>query len=78
MSNPLAAVGDTGLDRELAQLEGRLATLLAHARELRAANDGLRRDLAAAQDKNRSLNERVLAAAERLDALLARLPDAAR
>ena len=74
MSTPATAVADSGIERELSLLEGKLATLVAHARELRAANETLRCDLAAADDRNRALNERVAAAARRLDALLERLP----
>jgi chromosome segregation ATPase len=76
MTTPPAAA-DSGIERDLSLLEGKVATLVAHAGELRAANETLRRDLAAAQDRNRVLNERVVAAAQRLDALLARLPEPA-
>jgi chromosome segregation ATPase len=75
--NTSPAAADTGIERDLSLLEGKVATLVAHAGELRAANEALRRDLAAAQDRNRALNERVAAAAQRLDALLARLPEPA-
>ena len=76
--NTLPAAGaDPGIEHELALLEGKLETLVAHAHELRAVNETLRRDLAAAQDRNRALNERVTAAAQRLDALLAHLPETA-
>ncbi len=76
MTTPPAAA-DSGIERDLSLLEGKVATLVAHAGELRAANETLRRDLAAAQDRNRALNERAAAAAQRLDALLARLPEPA-
>jgi regulator of replication initiation timing len=69
---------ETTLDRDLAALERKLATLVTHARALRAANETLRRDLASAYEKNRALTERAAAATERVDALLARLPEAAR
>jgi len=62
------------LDGELAALEQKLAVLLVHARDLRAANDALRRDLATATERNRSLEARVDEARQRLDALVARLP----
>jgi cell division protein ZapB len=78
MSEPPETAMDMALDRDLAALERRLATLVTHARALRAANETLRRDLAAAYEKNRALSERVAAATERVDALLARLPEAAR
>jgi hypothetical protein len=35
------------MEADLDQLEQKLATLIAHTRALRAANEGLRRDLAA-------------------------------
>jgi cell division protein ZapB len=75
-TSPSAAM-DSVLDRDLAALEGRLATLVAHTRALRAANETLRRDLAAAYERNRTLADKVAAATERVDALLARLPEAA-
>jgi chromosome segregation ATPase len=74
MAPPADNAPGPGLDAELAALERRLEALLGHARELRAANDALRRDLAAAAEQNRSLEARVGEARERLDALLARLP----
>jgi cell division protein FtsB len=61
------------MDNELAALEHRLATLLAHARALRAANEALRNELAQAQQRNRDLAQRVQQATARLDALLARM-----
>jgi hypothetical protein len=72
-----AAIADAGLEHELSLLEGKLALLVAHAHELGAANEALRRDLATAQERNRALSERVAAAAQRLDALLARFPETA-
>ena len=47
------------MDSELAQLEQKLASLLAHTRALRAANESLRRDLAAAVERNREMTIRV-------------------
>jgi len=61
------------MDNELAALEHRLATLLAHARALRSANEALRNELAQAQQRNRDLASRVQQASARLDALLARI-----
>jgi cell division protein FtsB len=62
------------IDSELAALEQRLNLLIAHAKVLRATNDNLRRDLAAAEARNQVLSERVAEAKRRLDALVARLP----
>jgi hypothetical protein len=62
------------VDADLAALEERLETLLAYARELRAANELLRSELLASQERNRDLTARVAQATERLDALIARMP----
>ena len=65
------------IETELAGLEQRLGLLIAHAKVLRATNDNLRRDLAAAEARNQALSERVAEAKRRLDALVARLPESA-
>jgi hypothetical protein len=62
------------VDADLAALEERLETLIAYARELRAANELLRSELLASQERNRDLTARVTQASERLDALIARMP----
>ncbi len=62
------------MDKDLALLELKLMTLLTHTRALRAANEALRRDLAAAHERNRELGARVQQAGARLDALIARMP----
>jgi cell division protein ZapB len=62
------------MEAELARLEQKVAALIAHAQALRAANDALRGELAAAREHNRELGERVQAASTRVDALLQRLP----
>ena len=62
------------METDLAALEQRLSTLLAHTRSLRVANETLRNDLAQAQSKNRELAARVAQATARLDELLARIP----
>ena len=62
------------MDAELAALEERISTLIAYAHELRAANELLRTELLASQDRNRELATRVAEATERLDALIARIP----
>jgi len=77
MTPPSSAATDSALERDLAALEDRLATLVAHTRALRAANETLRRDLAAAYERNRTLADKIASATERVDALLARLPEAA-
>ena len=62
------------MDDELAVLEQKLASLIAHTRALRAANEALRRELGAAQARGSVPGRRMQAATTRLDALLARLP----
>ena len=62
------------VDTELAALEERVETLIAYARELRAANELLRGELLASQERNRDLAARVAQASERLDALIASMP----
>jgi hypothetical protein len=62
------------MDNDLAALEQRLSTLLAHTRSLRVANETLRNELAQMQARNRELALRVQQATVRLDALLARIP----
>ena len=62
------------MDPDLAQLEQKLATLIAHTRALRAANEALRHDLATAQERNREMTVRAQQAGARLDALIARMP----
>ena len=62
------------MDLELEALEQKLATLIAHTRALRAANEALRREVSMAQERNRELAARVQQATARLDALLARIP----
>jgi hypothetical protein len=62
------------VEADLLALEERIATLVAYARELRAANELLRTELLASQERNRDLAARVAQATERLDALIARIP----
>ena len=77
LTNPIPNVAESAIDAELAVLERKQASLIAHTRALRAANEALRRDLAAANARNLALAARVTEARERLDALLSRLPEPA-
>jgi chromosome segregation ATPase len=61
------------MDAELAALEQRVEALITYARELQEANDILRRELLALQERNRDLNGRVSQATARLDALIAKV-----
>ena len=76
-TNTPAATTNGVIEAELAALEQRLGLLIAHAKILRATNDNLRRDLAAAEARNQQLSERVAEAKRRLDLLVARLPESA-
>jgi regulator of replication initiation timing len=69
-----AAAVDADLP-EVAALEQKLGMLIAHVKVLRATNENLRRDLAAAEARNQALSERVAEAKRRLDSLVARLPE---
>ncbi|MFI4887240.1 MAG: hypothetical protein ACHP7B_00675 [Burkholderiales bacterium] len=62
------------IDAELGALEERVETLIAHARELRAANELLRDALLASQERNRDLSARAAQASARLDELISRVP----
>ena len=62
------------MDAELAALEERVETLIAYARDLRAANALLRNELLASQERNRDLTARVAQASDRLDALISKMP----
>ena len=63
------------MDAELAALEERVETLIAFTRELQDANDILRRELLALQERNRDLNGRVAQASARLDELIAKVSE---
>ncbi len=76
-NQPTGVAAAAAIETELAALERKQASLIAHTRALRAANDMLRRDLAAANTRNHALAERVAEARRRLDQLLARLPEPA-
>jgi len=65
------------MDADLSSLEARLAQLVDYTGALRDANASLQRDLAAAQERNRALAERIESASARLDALLERMPGSA-
>lgn len=73
-NTPAAAAVDAVLP-EVAALEQKLGMLISHVKVLRATNDNLRRDLAAAEARNQALSERVAEAKRRLDSLVARLPE---
>jgi regulator of replication initiation timing len=63
------------MNEDIGALEQKLGALIAHTRALRAANESLRRDLAAAVERNREMNIKMQQAGARLDALIARMPN---
>ena len=63
------------MDSDLAALEEKLAKLLADYHRVRAENESLKRELARAQEREKSLAARMAAAMSRLDSLLQQLPD---
>ena len=62
------------MDQDLAALEQKLTSLIVHTRALRAANESLRRELAAAHERQRQMMLRMEQASARVDALIARMP----
>jgi hypothetical protein len=62
------------MEADLTALETRVEALIAFTRELQDANDILRRELLALQERNRDLSGRVTQATMRLDALIAKVP----
>ncbi len=62
------------MDQDLAALEQKLTSLIVHTRALRAANESLRRELAAAHERQRQMMMRMEQASARVDALIARMP----
>ena len=59
---------------QLDTLTTRMHELVAHVRQLREENHQLRTQLANSQSELAALNERILTATRRLDALIERLP----
>jgi uncharacterized protein (TIGR02449 family) len=62
------------MNDDIGALEQKLGALISHTRALRAANESLRRELAACQERNRQLALRMEQASSRVDALLSRIP----
>jgi hypothetical protein len=63
------------MEDDFAALEARVDALIAFTRELQDANEILRRELLALQERNRDLNSRVTQATTRLDALIAKVDE---
>lgn len=63
------------MEAEFASLETKVSQLASLCERLRGETVEARRQLAAAQQENRRLSERIEAARVRLEQLIARLPD---
>ena len=64
------------MDTELAQLEAQLEQLISHHDRLRADNSALRGRIVRLEAENRKLSDKVRLAADRLEGLLDKLPEA--
>ena len=65
------------MDAEIKALEGKLRDFVEFCQRLRADNVQLRQQLASAVDESKRLEEKINAAAERLEGLLTQIPDEA-
>jgi len=65
----------SGVDAEFNALEAKVAQFVGLCERLRAENHGLRQELATAKNDAKRLNERIEGARQKLENLLARLPD---
>jgi cell division protein ZapB len=65
------------MEAELKALEDRLSQLVRLCHRLRAENGQLRQQLAAAQNENKVLAEKINAAKSRLETLLQQIPEGA-
>jgi cell division protein ZapB len=63
------------MDAELKSLEGKINQFVALCQRLRTDNHQLRQQLAAAQNENKQLLEKVANAKTRLETLLAQMPE---
>ena len=65
----------TVVDAEFNSLETKVAQFVGLCNRLRAENHDLRQQLASARNDAKRLNERIEGAKQKLESLLARLPD---
>jgi cell division protein ZapB len=63
------------MDAELKSLEGKINQFVALCQRVRTDNHQLRQQLAAAQNENQQLQEKVADAKTRLETLLAQIPE---
>lgn len=71
---PISGHYSAGMDAELSALELKVAQFVELCQRLRADNQQLRQQLASAIEHSRGLEEKINAAASRLEALLERIP----
>jgi cell division protein ZapB len=64
------------MEAELSSLEEKITQLVQVCHRLRADNNELRQQLAAAHNQNKHLTEKIESARTRLETLLARIPEA--
>ena len=65
------------MDAEITALEGKLTQFVEFCQKLREDNQQLRQQLASAVDESKRLEEKINAAAGRLEGLLTHMPDEA-
>ena len=65
------------MDTELKALEGKLTQFVEFCQQLRADNQQLRQQLASAVGESKRLEEKIVAATDRLEGLLTHMPDEA-
>ena len=65
------------MEAELNSLEEKITQLVQVCHRLRADNNELRQQLAAAQNQNKQLTEKIESARTRLETLLSRMPEGA-
>ena len=63
------------MEAELSTLDDKLSQLVQLCHRLRNDNNELRQDLAAAQNQNKQLTDKIESARQRLESLLSRIPE---
>lgn len=63
------------MDNELAGLEGKVEQMLVYCQALRVENDSLRSRVAELENDRSQLSDKIAAASQRLDELMAQLPE---
>ena len=63
------------MEAELNSLDDKISQLIQLCHRLRTDNSGLRQQLAAVQNQNKQLTEKIEAARQRLENLLSRIPE---